>query len=50
MSLDESSSFEIENGLIDMTNFEQYITCLYWVYQTVITVGYGDLKLRNTVE
>jgi hypothetical protein len=32
------------HGLIDADNFTQYISAMYWAFQTLTTVGYGDMQ------
>lgn len=31
-------------------NYQLYMTAYYWVTQTVVTVGYGDIALNNNAE
>lgn len=35
---------------MDSSNFERYLASIYWIVQTVITVGYGDMTPSNTLE
>ena len=35
-------------GLVDKGPFERYMASLYWITQTVITVGYGDIGAETT--
>lgn len=37
-------------GLEDAPGTERYLTSLYWIVQTVITVGYGDIPISNSAE
>lgn len=37
-------------NLIDKDNFDLYIASFYWITQTVVTVGYGDIAAVNTIE
>lgn len=37
-------------GLEDASAFDRYLTSLYWISQTVITVGYGDIPISNAIE
>lgn len=37
-------------NLMDATPQERYLTSLYWIVQTVITVGYGDVTITNATE
>lgn len=39
-----------QQGLDDAEVFERYITSLYWIVQTVITVGYGDIPVTGMTE
>ena len=34
----------------DKANFDIYIASFYWITQTVVTVGYGDIAAVNTLE
>lgn len=38
-----SNTWVVKKGLIDSTNYEQYIGALYWATTTLTTVGYGDI-------
>jgi len=40
----------IVKGLEDASIYERYLTSLYWIAQTVITVGYGDIPICNSYE
>ena len=37
-------------GIVDASKTEQYIQSLYWSFQTVTTVGYGDFSISTTTE
>ena len=47
VSLDPEQQFERDNELIDANGFRIYVVCLYWIVQTVTTVGYGDIKVQQ---
>ena len=36
-------SWVVSVGIRDKSNYEQYITSLYWAFTTIATVGYGDI-------
>ena len=40
----------VQKGLVDSSIFERYLTSLYWIAQTMITVGYGDIPISNLYE
>ena len=40
----------VAHQLQDETNFVQYITAMYWAFQTLTTVGYGDVTGSTTLE
>ena len=37
-------------NITNLTPFNKYIACLYYVVQTVLTVGYGDMTPLTTSE
>jgi len=37
-------------GIEDESTLTKYIDSLYWAFTTMITVGYGDISPRNTIE
>ena len=39
----EPGCWIVVHGLIDADNFTQYISAMYWAFQTLTTVGYGDM-------
>lgn len=43
-------NWSLATNLENKTNFEKYAVCFYWVVQTVLTVGYGDIPLQNSTE
>ncbi|CDW85707.1 UNKNOWN [Stylonychia lemnae] len=40
----------VYHNLIDKEAFEQYITAMYWAFQTLTTVGYGDVTGNTSGE
>ncbi|CDW89105.1 cation channel family protein [Stylonychia lemnae] len=46
----DPESWVVRKQLIDDTNFAQYITAMYWAFQTLTTVGYGDVQGTTTFE
>lgn len=38
------------HGLLDEDNFTQYLSAVYWTFQTLTTVGYGDMQGTTTPE
>ena len=49
-TLSDGITFIHINELLNMGVFDQYIFCLYWVMQTLVTVGYGDVTLETPTE
>eukprot|EP00347_Sterkiella_histriomuscorum_P000865 403374225 len=39
-----------KSQLQDASLIEQYISSLYWAFTTMVTVGYGDITPRTTIE
>ena len=48
--LEKSESWVIKFDYKDKSNLRSYIAALYWVTQTVVTTGYGDIHSQNTLE
>lgn len=46
----EPDTWIVLRGLMDSGNFEQYISAMYWAFQTLTTVGYGDMQGRTNTE
>jgi hypothetical protein len=46
----EPDCWIVLHGLIDADNFTQYISALYWAFQTLTTVGYGDMQGKTMEE
>lgn len=41
-------NFNLEN--FDSSFFDQYICILYWAFETILTIGYGDVVSKNKKE
>ena len=39
-----------QKGVTDESEFFKYCLCLYWAFQTLTTVGYGDFGAYNSQE
>ena len=48
--IDDPSNWVIRYDFVDKSNFDKYIASFYWITQTVITVGYGDITPGNKFE
>lgn len=46
----ENSSTWIDDGFLEMSIGEKYLTSLYFTITTFSTVGYGDISAHNYVE
>jgi hypothetical protein len=46
----DDDSWIIKLGMQDASGIDRYLTSLYWITQTVITVGYGDVPIRTVSE
>lgn len=44
------NSWVTVNQLDHLPGFDIYIISFYWVAQTIVTVGYGDIKTANPLE
>jgi hypothetical protein len=44
------SCWVVLKDMIDASNFRKYIAAYYWSFQTIATVGYGDISAHNQVE
>lgn len=42
-SLSHPITWVVNADIKDKSNFEQYVTSLYWAFTTIATVGYGDI-------
>jgi hyperpolarization activated cyclic nucleotide-gated potassium channel 2 len=45
-----SDSWVIQADLLDSHPLQQYIVAFYWQFQTISTVGYGDISVGNSTE
>jgi len=43
-------SWVVDEGLLDADPGYRYIFALHWSFQTLTTVGYGDVTVGNKVE
>lgn len=51
MEQDTIESWVYQNGMVNNDDpLEAYLTSFYWIIQTVITVGYGDIGCVSTQE
>ena len=39
-----------QNGYLDASNFEIYVTSCYYIFTTITTVGYGDISGQTVSE
>lgn len=46
----ENDTWVMQMDFIDRSDIETYYWCLYWAFQTLTTVGYGDFGAYNTYE
>ena len=37
-------------GIVDKVGLQMYFQCMYWAFQTLTTVGYGDFGAYNAYE
>jgi len=47
---DSPDNWIMRFDFLDQPNFDCYIASIYYVVQTVVTVGYGDISSGNTLE
>ena len=47
---ESSESWVVKFDYTDKSNIRSYIAALYWVTQTVVTTGYGDITSQNSLE
>ena len=47
---DDPKNWVQKFNYIDYEEYEKYIISFYWIAQTVVTVGYGDIYAGNTTE
>mmetsp|Transcript_2663 Transcript_2663/g.2538 ORF Transcript_2663/g.2538 Transcript_2663/m.2538 type:complete len:95 (-) Transcript_2663:255-539(-) len=46
----DDSSWVMEFGFKDSSNSEKYLVSIYWAYQTLTSVGCGDIRANSTLE
>lgn len=46
----DSNTWVYQRGIGDMSTFDQWCQAMYWAFQTVTTVGYGDFGAYNGIE
>lgn len=46
----EPSGWVVRQGLLDGSVLHQYISAVYWAFQTFTTVGYGDIPAVTLYE
>lgn len=49
-NLDNPDNWITRLGYVDSSNLERYICSIYWVIQTIFTVGYGDIPALTDIE
>jgi hypothetical protein len=47
--ISKEDSWVKTNDLEGSTNYDLYVAAYYWVTYTVVTVGYGDIIIHNSV-
>ena len=45
-----TDSWVVRTDLSDSNKWSQYLASVYWAVTTVVTVGYGDISARSTLE
>lgn len=46
----EEENWVRSNNHLDASQFDQFMLALFWTLQTITTVGYGTIPLRNSLE
>jgi hypothetical protein len=49
-NFDTHESWIIRGGYVDSSNFEIYVTAMYWAITSMASVGYGDIKAISSTE
>jgi potassium voltage-gated channel Eag-related subfamily H member 8 len=47
---ESKSNWIYKQGLVDSSNWDVYVTSMYFTFTTIITVGYGDISGVSNVE
>lgn len=45
-----SGCWVVDEGVLDATNGRKYMVAFYWAFQTLTTVGYGDVTVGTDTE
>ena len=40
----------VDHDFAEYNNFQEYVFSLYWVFQSITTVGYGDYNSKRSIE
>lgn len=43
-------SWIVAQNIQDKSNYYIYLSCIYWVFVTITTIGYGDITPKNNTE
>ena len=47
---DSKLNWIYKHGLVDSSNWDVYVTAMYFTFTTIITVGYGDISGVSNAE
>jgi hypothetical protein len=47
---DSKVNWIYKQGLVDSTDWDVYVTAMYFTFTTIITVGYGDIVAVSNIE